>query len=151
MIEIPATDLRAKNLQAPAPVPRLQIDLSIDHDQLDRVIGLLTDILTRVKRLEAQGVRSMATLADIGGQLADLQVDVESETEVTTSVETLLDGQTALLVAIQAQLEAALAANDPAALQAVSDAIAQINTTNAANKARTVAAVVKNTPAAAKA
>ena len=88
----------------------------------------------------------MATMIDVQGKLAALKADVESETDVVSSVETLLTGQNALLVSLKQQLADAIAANDPTALQAVVDALDAITATNSANKAATVAAVLANTP-----
>ncbi len=138
----------------PAPVyPRLQIDLSVDREQTDRVIGLLDDILTRIKHLETQSVRlvlqgatAMATAADITAKLAKLDADVKKDSDVSSSIETLLTGQTALLVDLSAQLAAAIAGNDPAALQAVADALDAITANAEANTAKNVASVLANTP-----
>ncbi len=139
----------------PDPVPRLQIDLSIDHAQTSRMTDLLTELLMRTKQLElavgrlvAQGVTTMATQADIQAKLAILHDDVEADTTVATSVETLLTGQTQQLKDLAKQLADAIAANDPAALQAVSDALDAITATNEATRAKTIAAVLANTPAA---
>lgn len=71
--------------------------------------------------------RIMATLADIQAKLA-------AETTVEASV-------IALLQTLSADLKAAIAGNDPVALQAVADQIDQ-------NSAALAAAVTANTPAA---
>lgn len=67
--------------------------------------------------------------------LADLTTAVAAQTSVDTAVVTLLDGLTT-------QLAAAIAANDPVAVQALVDQIA-------ANTATLSAAVTANTPAPA--
>ncbi len=98
---------------------------------MERVEYLLSQILTRVGRLEsllraeAQGVRM---------DLDDLLKKVTEETAVEQSVIALLGG-------LSTQLKDALAANDPAKVQAVSDALD-------ANIATMAAAVTANTPAA---
>ena len=66
--------------------------------------------------------------------LADIQADVTRQGTVITSVVTLLQG-------LNDQLKAALAANDPAAIQAVIDSI-DTNTKSLSD------AVVANTPGA---
>jgi hypothetical protein len=145
----PPTHPPAPPVPPPAPAPVVvEVVVTFDDKQLGRVTGMLEQILTRVTRLEAQGVRSMANLSDLKRKADEILADVESETDVVTSVETLLTGQTEQLAALKAALDEAIANNDQAALQAVSDALDTIATTNAAAKARTIAAVVKNTPAA---
>ena len=90
------------------------------YDQkLDRIIAMLNTLITKENQ-------EMAVLQDI-------QAAVTAEKTVEDSVVTLL-------TSISAQLKAALAANDPAAVQAIVD---QINT----NAATLAAAVTANTPA----
>lgn len=132
---------------APAPTPRLEIHLSIDHERTDRVIGLLEQILTRVKLLQAQGGRMTTNVKEIQDKLAEISADVESETDIVTSIDLAFTGQNALILDLGAQLKAALENNDPAALQAVLDSLTTIGETNARNKQRLIDAVVKNTPA----
>lgn len=130
------------------PAPRVELVLTLDNERLSRVTQLLEEILTRVTRLAAQREVDMATVADIQAKLDAIHTDVESETDIVTSVQTLLEGNTAMIAGLKTQLDAAIAGQDPAALQAVSDALDTIANTNTANKARLVAAVVANTPAA---
>lgn len=87
----------------------------------------LTSIESKLDLLLAKESKLMATIADI-------QAAVTAEQTVEASVITLLQ-------TLSADLKAALAANDPAALQAVVDSI---NT----NAAALAAAVTANTPAA---
>ena len=94
------------------------------NQQLDRIEHKLDLVLVRIVEEEN---RIMATLDDLLSDVAD-------ESTVVASVETLLTN-------LSQQLAAAIAANDPAKIQAVKDAID-------ANKARLSAAVVANTPAA---
>jgi uncharacterized membrane protein affecting hemolysin expression len=80
--------------------------------QLDRIEGKLDRLLTR---LIGQGVMVMATLADI--QAADAQVKAE--------LDAIASGVTSLVASnkdLAAQLEAAIAANDPVQMQATLDA-----------------------------
>jgi excinuclease UvrABC nuclease subunit len=107
----------------------------------------LEQILARLQSLQRQEHREMTQLTDIQAKLVTLRADVEGETDVVTSVKTLLEGQNALLVSLRQQLADAIANNDPVALQAVLDAIDTITVTNATNKQATVDAVVANTPA----
>jgi hypothetical protein len=66
--------------------------------------------------------------------LKDIQDDVTAE-------KTVIDSAVALLAGLSQQLKDAIAANDPAALQAIVDGLD-------ANKAELAAAVTANTPAA---
>jgi uncharacterized membrane protein affecting hemolysin expression len=80
--------------------------------QLNRIEGKLDRLLTR---LIGQGVMVMATLADI--QAADAQVKAE--------LDAIASGVTSLVASnkdLAAQLEAAIAANDPVQMQATLDA-----------------------------
>jgi len=103
----------------------LRVLKSIDFNLHDPVVSAKLDqILTALQSL---GDKLMATLADI-------QNDVASES-------TVIDGVVTLLGELSTQLAAAIAANDPAALQAIVTSID-------ANKAKLAAAVAANTPAA---
>lgn len=95
-------------------------DLESDRRLLRRIDWRLA-LLLKIEAIE------MATLTDI-------QNDVASESTVIASA-------TALLAGLSQQLKDALAANDPAAIQAVIDGID-------ANKANLSAAIAANTPAA---
>ena len=78
--------------------------------------------------------RLLENMESIMTVMDDLKASVQRNTDAEAAVVTLLQG-------ISQQLKDALAANDPAAIQAV---IAQIDT----NTAAAAAAVVANTPAA---
>lgn len=85
--------------------------------------------------LEQSENRILAAITQLENKMAatldELISDVTDESTVITSVETLLTG-------LSAQLAAAIAANDPAKIQQVKDAIDS-------NKARLSAAVAANT------
>ncbi len=88
----------------------------------------------RLKRIEAKLDTLIAQGRTLMATLADIQAKVTAESTVEDSVIALLNG-------ISQQLKDALAANDPKALQAVSDGLD-------ANIAKLTAAVTANTPAA---
>lgn len=90
----------------------------------------------------------MATLADIQAANQALLAAVAREDTVIGSAVTLINGFASTLSAIQAQLAAAIAANDPAALQAVSDSLTATATDVASQSSALAAAVAANTPAA---
>ena len=89
-----------------------------------QVVALLNDVLNRLDLMES----NIMTVMD------DLNASVQRNTDAEAAVVTLLQG-------ISQQLKDALAAGDPAAIQAV---ITKID----ANTAAAAAAVVANTPAA---
>ena len=88
------------------------------------------------------------TLADIQAQNTALIAAVKAEDDVVDSAIVLINGQVATLADIKAQLAAAIASNDPAALQAVADSIGASVTDITAKKDALAAAVAANTPAA---
>jgi predicted transcriptional regulator len=117
----------------------------------DRVIALLTQVLTRVDAI-ASGERQISmNIADLKAKLqaeADaLTAAVSRATTIEQSVETLLNGQAAQLAALRQQLaDAAKAADIPA-----ETFLAAIDATIAASQAvsdKLAAAVVANTAVA---
>ncbi len=112
-----------------------------------KVLDLLMEIHERIGALERQGVVQMAKIADVKAKLVSLKADVESETTVVEAVKRLLEGQAAQLADLRQQLADAIAANDPAAIQAVLDQIDAVQATNKANADALAAAVIANTPA----
>lgn len=92
--------------------------------------------------------RIMGLLQDIQQKAATLLSKVTAQDTVIGSAVELLNGQTATLKDIKKQLDDALAANDPAALQAVSDTLDSTITTQETETQKLADAVVANTPAA---
>ena len=97
------------------------------HDSLHLYIHLDQPVMALLQAILNQGSEILATLDDESAA-------VSAEGDVVTSVVALLDG-------LSAQLAAAIAAADPAAIQAVVDSIN-------AQKQQLADAVVANTPAA---
>ena len=118
------------------------------HGAAGSVTQKLEEIITRLKAIKATEKIAMANVKDVQGKLDSLKSDVENETTVVASVKTLVEGQNALLASLRQQLADAIAANDPAAMQAVVDSIDAIQATNAKNAQDLADAVVANTPAA---
>lgn len=87
----------------------------------------LDSIVSREGRIERQGKLLMATLADVQAKV--------------TAEGTVVDSAVVLLKGLKDQLDAAIASNDPAALQALSDSIGSQTDSLAA-------AVAANTPVA---
>lgn len=101
-----------------------------DDVELKQILAGQAELRGLLQQLLNQEGKDMATLAD-------LKAAVEAQTTVDSSVVTLLQG-------LSSQLAAAIAANDPAAIQAVLDGI-NANTKTLSD------AVAANTPAAPKA
>ncbi len=97
------------------------------QDPIDTVLANQRVIISMLQRVLNQETKIMATIADV-------QASVANETTVVGGVVTLLNQLSDLL-------KAAIASNDPVALQAVVDSIN-------ANATTLAAAVTKNTPAA---
>lgn len=87
----------------------------------------------------------MATLKDIQDRVAKLTADVAAETALDQSIITLIQGDAAIIADLRSQLAAAIAANDPAALQAVVDSMDSAHATMTANATAAAAAVVAGT------
>jgi hypothetical protein len=101
-------------------------DLTELHAVYDAIAArVVAQLQPYFHNLQQQGIQIMATMADI-------QAAVAAETTVEQSVISLL-GQ------LSSELQAAIAANDPVAMQAVVDSIN-------ANSASLAAAVTSNTP-----
>ncbi len=95
-------------------------DSGVNPAKLDQILHLLNQVINQEKHI-------MATLADV-------QAAVEAQETVELSVITLL-------TELKTKLDAAIASNDPAALQSLSDKIA-------ADTKKLSDAVVANTPTA---
>lgn len=108
--------------------------------EADRVIALLEALLTQYKDL-------MTSIADLKTQADKTLAAVARGTTIDQSLITLVQGMTAQLADLKAQLAAAIQSNDPAALQEVLDQMTAAETTATANAQAVVDAVKANTPA----
>lgn len=88
------------------------------------------------------------TLAEIQTKLAALKTSVDAEGTVEASILTLLTGLTSTVADLKTQLAAAIASNDPVALQAVADGLDALQSEVDSNAASLSAAVTANTPSA---
>jgi len=88
----------------------------------------------------------MAGVADIKAKLDDLTAKVTAEETVIDSVVTLLNGLSAMIADLKAQLAAA--GGDPAAIQAVVDGLDALGGKVDADKQKLADAATANTPAA---
>lgn len=88
------------------------------------------------------------TLKDIQDQNVALIQAVADEDTVIDSAVVLIEGFGSTLADIKAQLAAAIAANDPAAIQAVADSLTNTIADVTAKKQQLADAITANTPAA---
>lgn len=96
-----------------------------------------------LKKLE----QIMATLADIQAQNEQLVAAVAAEDTVIDGAVTLIQGVAAQISDLKDQLAAAIANNDPVAMQAVVDSMTATNADITAKTSALAAAVAANTPA----
>ena len=75
-----------------------------------------------------------------------LTADVAAETTVDNSILALVTGFVAQVKDLQEQLAAAIAANDPSAIDAAAEALGALSVTMETNAANIQAAVTANTP-----
>ncbi len=87
----------------------------------------------------------MAVMKDVQDSVAQLRNDVARNTEVKDSILTAVKGMGAMIASLKQQLMDAIAAEDPAALQAVVDDMATAHTQLAANAQSIADAALENT------
>lgn len=104
---------------------------------------ILETVLLIIQKLQTMS----GTLADIQASNATLLAAVAAEDTVIDSAVVLINGFATTLSDIQAQLAAAIAASDPAAIQAVADSLGATAADVTAKSAALAAAVSANTPA----
>ncbi len=115
--------------------------------RVDALIARLDGLTLDIRALKAQGDSLMAVAQAIQDKLDSLAAAVAANTTVGSSVITLLQGLTAMIAALRQQLADAIAANDPAAVQAVLDALTGLETSVTKDTDDLAAAAVENTPA----
>ena len=89
-------------------------------DSLNALADSNTRIERRLSRMDREGDSVMATLADLIAEVARTK-------GIAASVKTAVDGLKAKVAELTAALEAAMAANDPVAMQAVVDELKATN------------------------
>lgn len=122
------------------------MDLTIRIDHYHHIVSGSVD--QKIDQLLTHSGDIMATLKDIQDRVAKLTADVAAETALDQSIVTLIQGDAAIIADLRSQLAAAIAANDPVALQAVVDSMDASHATMVANATAAAAAVVAGTPAA---
>jgi len=108
----------------------------------------LDQILAQLSALVAQVGPMTPVLQDIKDKVTALGTAVAANTQIGTSVVTLLQGLTAMIAALRQQLADAIAANDPAAIQAVLDGLTALETSVVTDTQTLTDAAIANTPAA---
>jgi hypothetical protein len=87
----------------------------------------------------------MATIADIHAQADRALLAIAAESDKDDAIIALVNANTVLITSLRDQLAAAIAANDPAALQAVLDQLTAVETSALANGQKVTDAVNLNT------
>ncbi len=120
-----------------------------------RILVIVSDIASRCQRLlidldvlRDEHRRQLEKENTIMATLDDLVTDVAAETTLAGSIKTLVQGVAAKLTDLSAQLAAAIAANDPAKIQQVHDALTAANASLQASADALTAAVPANVPGA---
>jgi ABC-type transporter Mla subunit MlaD len=121
----------------------------------EKIMASLTVIIEKLENQERllkwilrKEIASMALIDDLKANVADLITSVAKEDDVIASAVKALNGTTAAIADLQAKLDAAIAAGDPVAVQAASDAIKAQNQLVMDNTAALAAAIPQGTPAA---
>ena len=112
------------------------------EDKLDKILKALLV-------LQGKEEKTMAELDDLKANVANLITNVQGLTTVVPSIVAAIKGLTDQQKVLSDELAAAIAANDPAAIKAASDAIAAQNQLVVDQTNALAAAIVANTPAAA--
>jgi len=103
----------------------------------------------KLDQLVLQGVSLMASVADIKAQADKALAAIAAESDKDDAIIALVTAETAMITALKQQLADAIAANDPAALQAVLDALTAAETSALSNAQRVTDAINANTDPAA--
>lgn len=126
----------------------MNININI-HDHTDHKIvdelKLISDTLFLIIKNQSKIMADLKTIQDANTELI---ADVAAEDTVIASAVTLIEGFGKQLSDLQAELAAAIAANDPTAIQAVADSMTATSNDIKAQSAALGAAVTANTPAA---
>ena len=101
------------------------------------------NVLYRLTQLVENEI--MPTLAELQQKANDTLAQVTAETDLDNAIAGVINDKNAQIADLKAQLDAAIAANDPAALQAVSDTMDNILKTSTSNAKIVSDAVQANT------
>lgn len=106
----------------------------------------LASIVDKMGRIERKEDRIIMNVQDIQAKADQTLAKVQADTDVVNSVKAVVLHQNDTLAALQQQIKDLQAANDPAALQKLSDTIDTILATDTANSQTVADAVVAGTP-----
>jgi hypothetical protein len=116
---------------------------------VDSILTRMDQKLDRIIRMiQKEEVIEMAQLDDLKANVAALIADVTAQGTVIGSAVTAIKGLTDQQAVLSQQLAAAIAANDPVAIQAAADAIAAQNQLIISQTTQLAAAIPANTPVA---
>src|SRR6185295_3491946 len=127
---------------------RLQIDLNINLPQ-DKVPPWAKTILDQLGQIMKKEDRIMVNVQDIQTKADATLANVKAETDVVNAVKLVVENSNAMIATLKQQLADAIANGaDPTALQALSDTLDAIETSNTSNTQTVADAVAAGTPAA---
>lgn len=123
------------NCQSPTEVPEWGMEALERLEELARVLA----------RVEVKEDIELMNIQDIQSTADETLVEVQNETQVSEAVKVAVDHQNEMLDALAAQIAELQSANDPQALQKLSDTIAAIKATSMSNSSKVAEAVVAGT------
>lgn len=119
-------------------MPEFQIHI---HHHFDPPLQSNGEVLQLLRKILTVGEKTMKTVQEVKDQADKVLAAVTDESSKDDAIITLVQGNTAMLASLKEQLAAAMASNDPAALQAVFDQLAAAEASAIANAAKVVEAV----------
>jgi len=131
----------------------MKFKIQIEHHLHIHGVGPLVHTLEAIAaHLEDHNGEIMTKIQEVLDKMAQVQVDVQANTDVIQSMLTFVDGQAALLADLKQQLADAIAAAQEAGadvvqLQAVLDSLDTAHTKLTADREKIAAALVANTTA----
>lgn len=121
--------------------------MSVNH-KLDEILRKLEVQERYLRWIARKEMLTMAEIDDLKANIATLISNVAAEDDVIDSAVKAFQGTTAAIADLQKKLDAAIAANDPVAIQAASDAIKAQNQLVIDNTTKLAGAIPANTAAA---
>lgn len=129
-------------------MPGPSLSLTIHIPELASAISLLTETRDLLRVIAQKETKIMASVQDVQAKNTELAASISGITDVVNSAKVLIEGNSATLASLRQQLADAIANGaDPAAFQAVVDAMAAEKSGLDSAKDALAAAVVAGTSA----
>lgn len=126
----------------------MRIDV-FHHLKLDtEVLEKLEVFSSKLNLVIENQENTMALIDDLQGKMDAANASIQKNTDLDDSIIAMLTAETQQIKDLKAALDAAIAAGDPAKLQAVSDAMDALIAKSDAEAQKKADAVTANTPAA---